>query len=189
MLHRPILASVASFLVREHPLARPDLILLLGGDPYSRIPVAFALAQSHPESLLLVPESPRIPLLETIGLGSESGLTGKLLIACGLPAERIRLLPFPGGVKSTHDETLALTSWLEATAAGKETQVLLVTSALHSRRALRVFERIPLAGVVHFGLVAAPERGFEPHFWWKHENGWKRFFEEWVKTAYYWTRF
>jgi uncharacterized SAM-binding protein YcdF (DUF218 family) len=100
----------------------------------------------------------------------------------GVPRERIETICTP--VVSTHDEALTVRSFAESQGIRS---ILVVTSAYHSRRALRTYRRA-LAGIqVSVGLVAVAP-GFQtpnPADWWLFPRGWQLIPVEYVKLIYY----
>lgn len=94
----------------------------------------------------------------------------------------------PQQVASTHDEALLLREY--ASAHGLRS-ILLVTSAYHSRRALRTFGKAFEGSGVQVGLVnVAPGEDMPPAAtWWLHARGWQFVAGEYVKLVYYRVRY
>jgi uncharacterized SAM-binding protein YcdF (DUF218 family) len=100
----------------------------------------------------------------------------------GVPADRIRIAP--GLAASTHDEAVILKDYV--TAQGLRS-VLIVTSAYHSRRALRTV-RLSLAGTgAAVGIEPVPPGAQTPSpvLWWLHGEGWRSVAGEYAKLIYY----
>ena len=112
-------------------------------------------------------------------------LARRNLISYGVPADKIEILS--SRVSGTIDEAGALK---EKTRAENLQKVLLVTSAYHTRRALRTFEKhFDENGVeTELGIVAPPVGGQtpQPFFWWLSARGWNLVAGEYVKSAVYW---
>jgi uncharacterized SAM-binding protein YcdF (DUF218 family) len=108
------------------------------------------------------------------------------LIKQGVPAEKIRIAP--GVASSTHDEALLLKDY--ATAQGLRS-LLVVTSAYHSRRALRSLRQTFDGTGTTIGLDAVPpgSQTPSPAFWWLQTEGWRSVGGEYVKLIYYRLRF
>ena len=103
----------------------------------------------------------------------------------GVPQSKIEVLgPI---VSSTQEEALAVRDYVESS---KIRSVLIVTSAYHSRRALRTFQRA-LAGRARVGLVSPPPGWQAPGAasWWLSARGWRTVPTEYLKIVYYWIRF
>jgi uncharacterized SAM-binding protein YcdF (DUF218 family) len=104
----------------------------------------------------------------------------------GVPADRIRVAP--GMAESTRDEALILKDY--AATHGLRS-LLVVTSAYHSRRALRTLrEAFDGTGTV-IGMATVPPGAQTPApmFWWLHVQGWRSVAGEYVKLVYYWLRY
>lgn len=107
------------------------------------------------------------------------------LIAQGVPPDAIEILP--ALVKSTRDEAVLL----EKTASERSLKaVLLVTSAYHTRRALRTFEKVLQNNndSIEIGVESAPTGLQTPtaDYWWLSAKGWQFVAGEYLKTVYYW---
>jgi len=108
------------------------------------------------------------------------------LIKEGVPAEKIRVVP--GLASSTHDEALLLKNY--ATAQGLRS-ILVVTSAYHSRRALRSLRNTFAGTGTAVGLEPVPpgSQTPSPAFWWLRFRGWRSVGVEYVKLIYYWLKY
>ena len=108
------------------------------------------------------------------------------LIEQGVPAEKIRIVP--GLASSTHDEVLLLKDY--ASAAGLRS-ILVVTSAYHSRRALRSLRQSFAGTGTTIGLEPVPpgSQTPSPAFWWLQFQGWRSVGAEYVKLIYYWLKY
>lgn len=107
------------------------------------------------------------------------------LIKGGVPAEKMRIVP--GVASGTHDEARILKQY--AVQQGLRS-VLVVTSAYHSRRALRSLRQSFEGTGVAVGLETTPINSPTPSpaFWWLHSEGWRAVAGEYVKLVYYWLR-
>ena len=105
------------------------------------------------------------------------------LIKAGVPAERIKIMP--GLAAGTHDEALILRDYA---LAQRLRSVLVVTSAYHSRRALRTLRQTFAGTGTTVGLEPAPIGSTTPStfFWWSRPEGWRIVAGEYVKLGYYW---
>ena len=108
------------------------------------------------------------------------------LIKAGVPAESIKIVP--GVASSTHDEALLLR---EYAVAQRLQSVLVVTSAYHSRRALRTLRQAFAGTITTVGLESAPLGSGTPStvFWWLRPEGWRVVGGEYVKLIYYSVRY
>jgi len=101
----------------------------------------------------------------------------------GVPADKIKVAP--GIAASTHDEASIIRDY--ALAHGLRS-VLLVTSAYHSRRALRSLRQSFAGTETALGMEPAPESP-NPAFWWLHLEGWRSVGGEYLKLVYYWVTY
>ena len=104
------------------------------------------------------------------------------LIKRGVPPEKILIVP--GVVSSTRDESLILKEY--ASRQGLRS-ILVVTSAYHSRRALRSLRGTFDGTGITVGLEPAPIGSLTPSaaFWWLQPEGWRTVGGEYVKLVYY----
>ena len=97
----------------------------------------------------------------------------------GVPAERIRIVP--GVAASTQSEAVIVKDY--AASQGLRS-ILIITSAYHSRRALRTFRKTFEGTGVVIGLE--PSSSASPAaFWWLRPSGWRDVAGEYVKLIYY----
>ena len=104
------------------------------------------------------------------------------LIKQGVAAERIRVIP--GTVSSTHEEVLTIKEY--AVAQGFRS-LLVVTSAYHSRRALRSLRQTfdGTGTVVGLDPVPVGDETPSPALWWLRVEGWRSVAGEYAKLIYY----
>jgi uncharacterized SAM-binding protein YcdF (DUF218 family) len=173
-------------LVVEAPLDHADALVVLGGSATYKERTALA-ARLFKEG--------RAPLIILTDDGQKSGWSNAEqrnplfveraraeLVRLGVPETAIFILP--GTVGSTQEEAEALRGF--AFARGLKS-LLVVTSAYHSRRALRTMrEQLSDRGVT-VGLMAVPpgEQTPRPWLWWLTLRGWPMVAGEYVKIAYY----
>jgi uncharacterized SAM-binding protein YcdF (DUF218 family) len=106
------------------------------------------------------------------------------LIKQGVPAERIRIVP--GVAESTRSEALIVKDYA---AAHGFRSVLIITSAFHSRRALRTF-RTSFAGTgIIVGLDPSSGLRTSAALWWLSPSGWRDVAGEYIKLVYYWSKY
>jgi uncharacterized SAM-binding protein YcdF (DUF218 family) len=177
-----ILTGLADFLIVDDPLQKAQLIFVLNGDYNSR---PFLAAQLYQEGL-----SPQIAIAraqstpaEGLGLTrNETDISVSIMEALGVPADRILVLPFPGGVTSTFDEARVLRGYLDTHPLQR---VLLVTSAFHTRRARWIIDKELSPLPVSLEVASAPYIGFDQTNWWKSEDGLVTLNNEYIKLVYY----
>jgi uncharacterized SAM-binding protein YcdF (DUF218 family) len=186
ILLAPFLAKI---LIIKKPLERADVIIVLAGS------ATYGERTRRAAELFKQGVAPRILLTDD---GERSGwsraeqrntpfveLARRNLIENGVPAENIEiLLPQVAGTiyeARLLQQKLTETNWQS---------ILLVTSAYHTRRALRTFEQVlEGAGVTAEIGIESPSPGEQtplPGFWWLSSLGWNLVAGEYVKLVYYW---
>jgi uncharacterized SAM-binding protein YcdF (DUF218 family) len=171
-----LLPPVAYFLDVSEPPRPVDAVLVLGGGADDRPFVAAALVRAGLARRVLVSSVQLSPENEDGLVPPEHEVTRRALLARGVPAEDIVLLP--GACGSTQDEARALAHFLDAE---PDTRVAVVTHGLHTRRARRLFRRVlgGRSGQVMF--VAAPCDRFSADDWWRSEDGFSAYATEYLK--------
>lgn len=177
---------LAENLIVESGLERADAILVLGGSS------VYVERAQKAAGLYKKGVAPKILLTDDGGRGGWSQpeqknpkfveLARKILVEQGVPSENIEILE--PEVAGTIDEALILRKTWEKQ---KFESVALVTSAYHTRRALRTFEKVFAETGVKIG-VEAPPPGVQtppPFYWWLSLSGWQMVAGEYVKAAYY----
>jgi uncharacterized SAM-binding protein YcdF (DUF218 family) len=108
------------------------------------------------------------------------------LVKQGVPPTQIRVAP--GVADGTHAEALIVRDYVLAHSLRS---VLVVTSAYHSRRALRSLRQTLADTGAALGIASAPT-GWQtpgPALWWLHYEGWRSVAGEYVKLIYYWLKY
>lgn len=106
------------------------------------------------------------------------------LIKAGVPAEAIRIAP--GVAASTYDEAVIIKDYA---VAERLRSVFLVTSAYHSRRALRTLRGALYDTGTAVGIEPVPADSSQSAFWWLRSEGWRNVGGEYVKLIYYWLKY
>jgi uncharacterized SAM-binding protein YcdF (DUF218 family) len=165
-----IFTSLGSYLVLTDPPAQAEVALVLGGDGYgTRILKGCELVRTGVVKKSFVSGS-----MAFYG-STEPKLAIQFAATKGCPAEYFE--PVEGSPDSTRDEAKLVAPELRRRGVS---DLVLVTSNFHTRRAGKIFREV-LPGVrVH--VVAAVDPYFSPDTWWKTRQGRKTFFFEWVKT-------
>lgn len=182
----PILRGIERFLVLNDPLEKADFVFLLNGDTTLRPPRAAALVKQGyaPKVVLCRAEDGRLV---------KSGLTRNvtdLAIAVleeeGLSRDRIVQLPAEGGVTSTFDEAFRLRKYAESTGARR---ILVVTSAIHTRRARWAIEHERKGLPLDIRMVAVADPRYDENNWWRREEGFIGTQNEYLKLLFYRIRY
>jgi len=186
VLRAKLLTAAADYLVVDDPLQPADVIFVLNGDYNTRPFRAAELYRQGLAPLILMARAESQPA-EKLGLiENDTDISVGVMEKLGVPADRILVLPVPGGVTSTFDEAGQLRRYVEKNGIH---QVLLVTSAFHTRRARWVIDK-ELAGLpVKLEVCAVPYDGFDDTNWWQSENGLIALNNEYVKLFYYYWKY
>ena len=177
-----ILTGIADYLIVNDKLQPADVIVVLNSDVNTRPFRASELYQQGLAPLIVIARSESTPTVDLGLLPNDTDISVAVMEKQGVPANKIIVLPFPGGVTSTFDEAYATRQYI---VAHQTHRIILVTSAFHTRRARWVFEKI-LAGLpVKLEMVAVPYAGFDQTNWWKNEAGLIALNNEYIKLFYY----
>ena len=178
---------LATWLIVDEPLEHADAIIVLSGSAVykERTRKAAELYKQGVASRIILTddgeqagwsrkEQTNPPFVE---------LEKRELVANGVLPAAITVLP--GQVSGTDQEAKALANEISAKPVKS---ILIVTSAYHTRRALRTFEKILSGKGVEIGIASAPpgEQTPGPNFWWLRPRGWQTVAGEYVKSAVYW---
>ncbi len=177
-----ILTGVADTLIVSDNLQPADVIVLLNSEVNTRPFRASQLYKQGLAPLIVIARSESTPTIDLGLLPNDTDTSVAVMEKLGVPADKIIILPFPGGVTSTFDEASAVRQYV---AAHQTRRIILVTSAFHTRRARWTFEKV-LAGLpVTLEMVAVPYAGFDQTNWWKNETGLITLNNEYIKLIYY----
>lgn len=184
----PLSGLLANYLVVEKPLENADAIFVLSGSE------SYVERAGEAAKLFKEKAAPKIFLTND---GLKGGWNQKEqrnpyfaelarweLLRQGIPEDAIEILPTV--VEGTIGEARLLA---RVAAERKLNSLLLVTSAYHTRRALKTFERVfaKEALRVEIGVESAPPGIETPKSseWWFSSTGWNTIASEYVKTFYY----
>ncbi len=185
-LRVPLLTDLGQYLVVNDKLTPSDIIFVLNGDYTTRPYYAAELYQQDLAPKVVIARAEDLPPAEMGILPNDTDISVTIMEHLGVPPGNITILPFPGGVTSTFDEAEVLRNY----AATADIQhVIIVTSAFHTRRAGWIFTR-ELAGMdITLEMAAAPYRDFNASNWWQSEDGMITLFNEYIKLAYYFSKY
>ncbi len=181
-----ILAAAGAFLVDAAPAQQADLILLLNGDLDTRPAAAAALWKQDIAPRIAIARSESSRAVQMGLVPNVTELAIELLLREGVPRGALSEIPFPGGVTSTFDEARALKRWLREHPAPR---VLVVTNAIHTRRARWIFSRELKGAGVQLAFFAVPDRRYRVEQWWENEHGFLGVYNEYLKLLYYRLRY
>jgi uncharacterized SAM-binding protein YcdF (DUF218 family) len=170
LFHDRILTAAGDYLIKAEEPRKAQAALILAGDAYgNRVLKGAELAREGyvPKVLVSGPSG-------TYGF-HEDQLAIPFAVKAGYPESYFEGLEHDA--RSTQEE--AADTILELRQRGI-TDVLLVTSNYHTRRAGKIFAKA--APDIHFTVIAAPDVHFSPGSWWHDREARKTFLFEWEKT-------
>jgi uncharacterized SAM-binding protein YcdF (DUF218 family) len=176
------IAYLADWLVRSDPLEPADAIVVLAGAPERPLYAAELYRQKLARRVLVSRPARHHsqPLLSSYGveLQREEDVNVALLRAAHTPDAAIEL--FGNGSKSTVEEMEAL----RVRFAAQPARLLIVTSALHTRRARMVAGRV-FAGTGIVPIVVATPYDRLPARWWSDQDSARNVVLELIKIGFY----
>jgi len=183
----PILRRVGAYLVdTDTTLNRNDVIFVLNGGINTRPFYAAELYDQGKAPRVAIAQSESSPAVELGLLENTTDTAVKIMIMEGVVADNLYLLSAKQPVTSTFDEAAALRRYM---IERNYDTVLLITSAMHTRRARWIFEK-ELAGLdIHMQVAGAPHATFDASNWWTVENGLIFVNNEYIKLFFYWIKY
>lgn len=164
-------------LVLSHPVGKPDIIVSLASHEWERLPLTAQLAAKYPDAVVLLTQ----PDVVTATNCHECGSRIERLAALGVSSSRIRMLKLIRG--GTLGEAQACQEFLRGLSSS---QLLVVSSPYHTRRALSVFRHVLAPTGVEVGVAPATEFSeARPAFWWAAPYDRWYVAYEWAATVYY----
>jgi uncharacterized SAM-binding protein YcdF (DUF218 family) len=185
-LRSQILTGIADYLVINDRLQPADVIFLLNSEVNTRPFRAAEMYKQGQAPVIVITRSENTPVVDLGLMPNDTDISVGVMEKLGVPAEKIIVLPVPGGATSTLDEAAALRQYIEANQIHR---IILVTSAFHTRRAKWIFDKT-LAGLpVTLEMAAVPYANFDQTNWWKNETGLITLNNEYIKLVYYFFKY
>jgi uncharacterized SAM-binding protein YcdF (DUF218 family) len=176
----PLLRGVASAWIVNEPLAKADVIVVLGGGPATRPFEAAKLYHQGLASRILVMQ-PKPGPASALGLiPSEAELTRQILINQGVPASALRILQ--NEVTSSYEESMVFRDWVKTNSIKS---VIIPTDIFHTRRVRWLYRKELKSTGIKVSVDAVPVREYTARDWWRSEQGVVAFQNEVLKFAYY----
>lgn len=174
-----LLTTLGRYLITEEPLAKADVILVLSGEPYLRIPEAARLYHEGFAPTILLPralkERGTDDLLRVgIRIPDEQENSVKLLEDLRVPRKAI--LTIQERSDSTRGEMQTVAQFLKEHPART---LVVVTSKAHTRRASKIFSRGLGAGI-RLIMHPAGNDPFDPSRWWHDRTDTKSVIHEYL---------
>ena len=180
-----LFAAMGRYLITEQPLVKADMILVLLGGPYLRIPEAARVFHEGIAPAILLTRGPQgrgtDDLLRVgIRIPEEQETSVKLLEDLRVPRKAILTLEERSG--STRSEMQTVARFLKTHPAHT---VVIVTSKAHTRRAYKIFSA-GLGSGIRLIMHPAGNDPFDPNRWWHDRTDAWSVFCEYVGLADYW---
>ncbi len=176
----PLLLRAADAWVINEPLAKADVIVVLGGGLETR---PFAAARLYHQGLapkiLLV--NPKPTPAQELGLTvAEAEITRQVLLKQEVNEADIAIAT--DLVNSTYTESIAVRNWAKT---NQIKRLIIATDVFHTRRVRWLFGKVLGRAGIQVGIAAVPVREYTVADWWQHEQGVVAFQNEVLKYAYY----
>jgi uncharacterized SAM-binding protein YcdF (DUF218 family) len=178
-------AHAGTLLYREDPLRHADALYVLGGSRFERPLEADDLYNAGYAPVILISPARMEPAeIEARRRGAhfprEAELVRDALVSLGVPNNAIVI--GDGSVDNTAEEASLLKT--EATRRGWHT-VIVITSALHTRRTGLAMRRALDGTGVAVSVRASRYDPADPAHWWRHRGDVRFLLEEWPKLVAY----
>jgi uncharacterized SAM-binding protein YcdF (DUF218 family) len=155
-------------LVVNEAIERPELIVSLASHEWERLPVAAQVAARFPKAVLILTLPPAVTQHRCHGCPFRV----EFLVNLGVRRERVGVLRLTES--STRGEARTVAEFMRR---HKLQRVLVVTSAYHTRRALRTFQHELRSDGATVGVIAADE-----DTWARPRRWWSRPYDRWYVT-------
>lgn len=181
-----ILTGIGNFLIITDPLEPSDIIFVLNGDAATRpFQAAKLLRQGLADKVVIARAENSIAV--NMGLAQNTTDTSiGVMKKAGIPEAKIMQLPFDKGVTSTFDEAVALRSYAQQSSLHR---VIVVTSAIHTRRARWVIARAMAGTQAKIMMSPSPDPRYSSSTWWTQEDGLIGCQNEYIKLMYYMVKY
>jgi len=180
-----LLGALGRYLVTEHPLAKADLILVLSGQPFLRVPEAARIFhEGFAPKILLTNEPKERGLDDLLRMGirfpDSQEISLKILEALRVPRDAI--LTIQERPNSTRAEMRVVARFLESQPVKR---VIIVTNKSHTTRAYKYYTA-GLGSRVEVIMRPVPRDPYDPARWWRDRHDAKDLLHEYQALVDYW---
>lgn len=179
-----LLGRVGKFLVKQDPLERADLAVVLAGEYWDRARAAADVYRGgYTRRILLSKELRPVGYEEMLEIGIKVSLTHevgqKILSHYGVPSSAVMVVDEEAN--STYQEAQLLQRYVQAQGVKS---VIVITSAYHTRRACMIIASQLGKGV---RVICHPSKygDFYPTVWWRHRKQARYVLLEYEKLFFY----
>lgn len=182
LLRSRLLTTLARVLIVDDVLQPAEIIYILNGEVNTRPFHAAKLFKQGLAPQIVIPREEDGPASEIKLYPNGTDVSVEVLVKLGVPRDKITVIEIEGGVTSTHDEAQVL---LDDVKKHDIQDVIIVTSAFHTRRSRWIIQKILTDTNVHIQMSAAPQWKFDETNWWREERGLLMLANEYLKFGYY----
>jgi uncharacterized SAM-binding protein YcdF (DUF218 family) len=158
-----------------------DYVLVLNGDMNTRPFVAAALVKQGYAKQVIITQVKVSPQWEKSPWPPEHEVVRQIQLKRGVTPDQIVVLE--SSCDATRDEALVLHKFLQLQPAAS---VTIVTSNYHTRRTRWVFQEVFGAQSKQLHFVSAPTDYYNASNWWRTEESFVLYLQEYMKFAFYW---
>ncbi len=180
-----LLGALGRYLVTEHPLAKADLVLVLSGQRFLRIPEAGRIYHEGLAPKILLTNEPKergADELLRMGIRFPDSLETALKILEALRVPRDAILTIPDRPNSTRAEMRVVARFLEMHPVKR---MIIVTSKGHTTRAYKYYSA-GLGSKVQVIMHPVPNDPYDPARWWQDRFDAKAVLQEYEALADFW---
>jgi uncharacterized SAM-binding protein YcdF (DUF218 family) len=180
-----LLTAVGQYLITGHPLAKADLVLVLGGQTLLRVPEGARVYHEGLAPKILLTNEPRqrgAEDLVRVGIRFPDSQEKALTILEALRVPRSAILTIQDRPRSTWEEMQAVARFLKSHPVQR---LIIVTSKSHTTRAQKIFAT-GLGPGIHLIMHPVPNDPFDPTRWWHDRMDAKDVLHEYQALADFW---
>jgi uncharacterized SAM-binding protein YcdF (DUF218 family) len=180
-----LLTAIGRYLITEHPLAKADLVLVLGGEPVLRMPEGARVYHEGYAPKILLTNEPRVKGAEDLlrlGIRIPDHQENAFTILEALRVPRSAILTIQERANSTRAEMQAVARFLKSHPAQR---LIIVTSKSHTTRAYKIFSA-GLGPGIHLIMHPVPNDPFDPTRWWGDRGDAKEVLHEYQALIDFW---
>ena len=172
-----LLTALGRYLITEQPLAKADLVVVLGGEPLLRTPEGARIYHEGFAPKILLTNEPRVKGTEELlrlGIRFPDNQEKALTILEALRVPRGAILTIQERADSTRAEMQAVGRFLKTHPAHT---LIIVTSKSHTTRANKIFST-GLGPGIRVIMHPVPNDPFDPTRWWQERRDAKEVLHE-----------
>lgn len=168
LLRTTLLTGLARFLIIDDPLSPADIVVLLTGDTTTRPFRAAELIRKGVAPVVVICRAESSAPVQWGLFPNATDVNVGMLKKIGVADSKIIVLERPGGVTSTFDEAETVRDYVRR---NKTSSMIIVSSALHTRRARWVFRKVLQGEGVAIRMSPVHHHRFSDTNWWTQEDG------------------